>query len=318
MTDIILPPKKNIIMDATMLSSLMSCGRYHDLRYNNSFVSMKGKSNSLEVGTLIHKVLEVYYKLLIAGFPRNTAIGNAMIAGQLFISGCPHCADGTEAKPACKHEPGEYPGLQNTPEDNDGRNKVGWRWAMQTCDEYFTFYKNDSWIPLAAEQVKGEVLYEDDEIRVLWKAKFDLIVDTNQIGIVSTDHKTFKQRRDKTTLSNQFSGQCLLLKSRNVIVNKIGLQTSLKINERLTREVVSYSADRLIEWQSEILPYYAYKFVQYAESGYWPPDYTHCDTMYGPCAFKEVCEADRGMRSEVLRINFKIGPKWDPTNREEE
>jgi len=318
MTDIILPAKKNIIMDATLLSSLMSCGRYHDMRYNHNFISMKGKSNSLEVGTLIHKVLEVYYKHLIAGFPRSTAIGNAMIAGQLFITGCPYCADINEAKPACKHEPGEYPGMQNTPEDNDGRHKVGWRWAMQTCDQYFDFYKNDSWVPLAAEQVKGEVLYEDDEIRVLWKAKFDLIIDTNQIGICSLDHKTFKQRRDKTTLSNQFSGQCLLLKSRNVIVNKIGLQTSLKIAERLTREPVSFSADRLLEWQSEILPYYAYKYVQYAESGYWPPDYTHCDTMYGPCAFKEVCEADRNMRVEILRTNFKVGPKWDPSNKEDE
>lgn len=325
----IIVPKKNIIMDATTLSSLMSCARYHDIRFNHRLVPTKGKSNSLEVGSLIHKVLEVYYDHMIKGFQRTTAIGNALTAGRLFVIGCPHCTgfepvhymEGEHVcnekcilAPSCKHETDEYPGVENTPEQS-AKWDVGWQFALDTCQQYFDFYKNDSFIPLAAEQVKGDVIYEDDEIRILWKAKFDLIIDTNQIGIVSMDHKTFKQRRDKSTLSNQFIGQCVLLKARNVIVNKIGLQSTLKIDERLTREVVSLSGDRILEWQGEILPYYAYKYVQFTESGYWPPDYTHCDTMFGPCAYKQVCEADRGMREEVLQINYKLAPVWDPTNR---
>ena len=318
MTDIIKAPKKNVILDATVLSSLMSCGRYFDIRFNHRLVSMKGKSNSLEVGSLIHKVLEVFYKHQINGFPRQTAIGQGMAAGMLYVQGCPHCAH-FEAKqegdkPACNHEPDEYPGLTNTTENNEKWN-VGWKFALDTCEQYFKFYESDSFVPLAVEWVKGEVLYEDDEIRVLWKAKFDLTVDTNQIGIVSMDHKTFKQRRDKSTLNNQFIGHCLLLNSRNVIVNKIGLQTSLPINERLTREIISLSADRLDEWKNQILPYYAYKYIDYAESEYWPPDYTHCDTMFGPCPYKAVCESDRSMREEILRTDFQIAPVWDPTNR---
>jgi|GraSoiStandDraft_4_1057263.scaffolds.fasta_scaffold00110_60 hypothetical protein len=318
--DVIPAPKKNVIFDATIASSLMSCGRFHDLRFNHRLVSMKGKSNSLEVGSLIHKVLEIYYKHKIDGFPTSTAIGNALIAGQMYVTGCPHCAgyiSETGEKPKCGHEPDEYPGVTNTPEVSEGYT-TGWKFALDTCEQYFAFYKNDAFIPLSAEQVKGEIMYEDDEIRVLWKAKFDLIIDTNQIGIVSMDHKTFKQRRDKSTLSNQFMGQCMLLKSRNVIVNKIGLQKTLKIDERLTREVVSFSADRLLEWQGETLPYLAYKYIEYSESGYWPPDYTHCDNLYGACQYKEVCEADRGMREEILRVNFSKAPVWDPTNKEDE
>jgi hypothetical protein len=278
---------------------------------------MKGKSNSLEVGSLIHKVLEVYYDHMIKGFPRNTSISQGLTAGNLYIQGCPFCSSGDTDSPECKHEPAEYPGLQNTPELNEGWN-VGWKFALETCEQYFEMYKNDSFIPLAAESVKGEVIYEDDEIRVLWKAKFDLIIDTNQIGIVSVDHKTFKQRRNKSSLSNQFMGHCVLLKSRNVIVNKIGLQTTLKISERLTREVVSYSKDRLDEWQNETIPYEAYRLIQFMESGYWPPDYTHCDNLYGSCMFKPVCESDRGMRVEVLRAEFTKSPKWDPHNRDED
>lgn len=315
--DIIDAPKKNIIFDATTLSSLMSCGRYHDIRFNHRLVSMKGKSNSLEVGSLIHKVLEVFYKHQINGFPRTTSIGAGLAAGQLFIHGCQHCRDIMDENPKCGHEVGEYIGVQNTPEENKG-NVTGWKYALETCEQYFAFYKNDAFVPLSAENVKGDVLYEDDEIRVLWKAKFDLIIDTNDVGIISMDHKTFKQRRSKSSLSNQFLGQCLLLKSRRVLVNKIGLQTSLKLEERLTREVVNFSSDRLIEWQSEILPYYAYKYVQFSESGYWPPDYTHCDNMYGPCPYKEVCEADRGMREEVLQNSFQLSPVWDPKNKDDD
>ena len=319
----VLVPKKNVIMDATVLSSLMSCARYHDIRFNHRLVGMRGRSNSLEVGSLIHKVLEVFYQHQIKGFPRGVGIGNALAAGQLFILGCPHCASFVATDevptPTCKHDVDEYPGVSNTPEMSKG-SEVGWRFALETCEQYFNFYKNDAFIPLACEQVKGEIVYEDDEIRILWKAKFDLIIDTNNsdVGIVSLDHKTFKQRRDKSTLSNQFLGQCFLLKARNVIVNKIGLQSSLKIDERLTREVVSFSADRLHEWQSEILPYYAYKYIQFTESGYWPPDYTHCDNMFGPCAYKQVCEADRGMREEVLKKNYTVAPVWDPKNKGDE
>lgn len=316
--DIIAPTtKKYVILDATTLSSMMSCGRYYDLRFNHQLVAMKGRSNSIEVGSLIHKVLEVYYRHKIDGFPRTTAIGQAMIAGQLYVRGCPHCSGIvlTDVVPSCGHQPNEYPGLQNTPEQNEGWT-VGWRFALDTCEQYFEHYKNDPHVPKKVEHVLSGVIYEDDDLKIGWKSKLDLLVDTMEYGNTPMDHKTFKQTRDKTTLSNQFMGQCVLTNSRNMIVNKIGLQTTKKIEERLSREWIPYSADRLDEWKNEIVPYYTYRFLEYAESEYWPPDYTHCDTMYGPCVFKGVCESNRNMREEVLRNDFQVGPKWDPTNRE--
>jgi len=316
--DIIQAPKKNVIFDATILSSLMGCARFTDIRFNHRLVALKGKSNSLEVGSLIHKVFEVFYKHRIDGFPASVCIGNALTAGQLFVMGCPTCSNHVaDTPPSCGHDAEEYPGMQNTPEHSQ-RFTVGWRFALETCEAYFAHYKNDSWIPLAAEWVKGDVIYQDDEIRVMWKAKFDLTIDHEQLGIMSMDHKTFKQNRDKTTLSNQFSGHCVLLKARQVMVNKIGLQTTKKIPERLTRELVHFSAARIHEWQSEIVPYYAYKYIQFKESGYWPPNYTHCDNVFGACPYKQVCEGDPDMREEILRNNYQLAPVWDPRNKEVE
>lgn len=288
MTEILIP-KKNVILDSQVLSTLMSCARLTDFRFNYHFTSITGKSVSLEMGSIVHSFLENYYQNIINGVKKQDCIGFALIAAQEY-AGSNECQN-------------------SSPEDKS--------WALQTCEQYLDYYKNDYWTPLEVEVVKGEILYEDDEIRVMWKAKFDLISDTNQ-GIYPIDHKTMKQRRDTLTLNNQFIGQCILMKTRLMFVNKIGFQKSLKSEERFTRVSINYTLDRLIEWQSVILPYYAKLMLMYQESEYWPPNFTHCENKYGFCQFKEVCESDRGMREEILGNNYVVGPKWDVTNKKDE
>lgn len=280
----ILIPKQNIILDSQILSTLMSCARLTDFRFNYHFTQVSGKSKSLEMGSIVHTFLENYYKNLIQGMKKEMAEGHAFIAAKNYIQ--------TE--------------VVNTPEPDAD-------WALQTCQDYLTFYKNDFWTPLEVEVVKGKVLYEDDETRILWKAKFDLISDTNQ-GIFPIDHKTMSQRRDTLTLNNQFIGQCLLLETRRMYVNKIGFQKSLKPEEKFTRVTVNYTLDKLTEWQGTILPYYAKLMLMYQEGEYWPPNYTHCENKYGFCAFKEVCEADQNMREDIIRRDFVVGKAWDVTN----
>ena len=285
MTEILIT-KKNLVYDATMLSSLMSCPRFAEFRFDLNLVPIQGKSVSLEMGSIVHKILEVYYKHIIQHFPRTLALTNAMLEGERYAN------DSTEI-------------VNCTPEDK--------ALALKTAEEYFDFYKSDHWTPLEVEKVKGQLLYEDDEVRIIWKAKFDLVTDTNQ-GIYPVDHKTMKQRRDSLTLNNQFIGQCILLGTRTMFINKIGFQTSLKPSEKFTRVPINYSLDRLNEWRDEILPYYAKLHLMYAEAGYYPPNFTHCENKWGFCMYKDICEANRNMRSEIMNTEFKVGEPWDPSN----
>ncbi len=279
--EILSQPKKNIILDATMLSTIMSCGRLTDFRFNHHFQSLDGKSPSLEMGSIVHAYLEKYYQCIIDGVNKKDAHGYGITAAMIY---------GMSAEVA------------NTKDEDK-------KLALETCELYNEHYKNDLWTLLEVETVKKQVVYEDDEIRLMWSAKLDLIVDSNA-GIIPVDHKTMKQRRDSVSLNNQFLGQCLLMGTRFMVVNKIGFQKTLKPAERFTRATINYTANRMAEWQGTILPYWAKMMMMYDESGYWPPNWTHCENKYGFCAFKTVCESDENMREEVLGMHFKVGEPW--------
>jgi hypothetical protein len=281
-------PKKNVIIDSQIFSTFQGCARLCDFRFNHHLVSIYGKSKSLEMGSIVHVFMEYYYKAIIAGHFKSVAFEQGMEAASQYA---------------------KSPEVKNTALDDR-------QWALKTCEQYIAHYKNDHWVPLEIEKVKGRIIYEDDEIRVLWKSKFDMITDTNQ-GIYPVDHKTMSQRRDTLSLNNQFKGQCVVQGTRGIFINKIGFQTSLKPEEKFTRAMISYSRDQLIEWQSVTVPFYAKLMIAYAENGYWPPNYNHCENKYGFCQFKDVCKADRNMREEELRKSFIVGDKWDVTNVKE-
>lgn len=308
MTDILIK-KKNIALDATVLTSLMACARMTDFRYNKNLTPIGGKSNSLECGSLVHVILEYFNAGLIQNKSKNDAIQDGYEAGKLFVRGCKSC----KGQVCGEHKDNDWLGLTNTPLENEKVGSyqiIGSNYVFKTMEEYFDYYKNDSKTVIAAEETRRALIYEDDEMRVIWKAKFDEIDDMVN-GLISIDHKTMKQRKDTVSLNNQFIGQCVLLKSRNVLINKIGFQTSLKPHEKFIRSTMSYSADRLAEWVNEIVPFYANMLLAYTEAGNFPPNFTNCESKYGWCDFKEVCENDRGMREEVLKVNFKEGKSWD-------
>lgn len=292
----------NISMDSQVLSTLMSCPRLTDLRFNQNLTTPGPKSNSLEAGSLVHVILEHFAKSLIKGDTRAQAIDVGFSYGELYRKfGDTYLSD---CNPGC---------ALGIPDEAESSYEIGYKFVLSTMEEYFDFWKSDNFTIISAEEVRGEVIYEDSELRVIWKAKFDRIIDMEH-GFISMDHKTMKQRRDTISLNNQFIGQCRLLKARQVMVDKIGFQKTLKPKDKFTRTLVNYSMDRIAEWCNDIVPFYARMYKIYHESGYWPPNFTHCESKYGLCQMKSYCESDRNMREEVAKIEYVKGKIWDISN----
>lgn len=289
--------KRNVIWDSQVLSSWMACKRMCDFQHNLHFTPITGKGNALEIGSLAHVILQSYYESIRDGKSRSVAVADSFIEAEKYYKGDPT-------------NPKKYPGMANTPLDNtDKPKRIGFHYVIKTMQEYFLHYSNEHWVPIDIEKVKGEVIYEDEDIRVLWKVKYDLTVDTNQ-GIYPVDHKTMSQRRDTLSLNNQFMGQCVVARTNSMILNKIGWQSTLKPNEKFLRPMMNYSSDRLREWV-QLVGFYAKEYADFNEQKFFPPNFTHCDKFYG-CIFRHVCESDRGMREEELRKEFIVGEPWEP------
>jgi hypothetical protein len=177
-------------------------------------------------------------------------------------------------------------------------------------EQYFKRWEGNSWMPIASERVRGVVIYEDSEIRVLWKAKIDAEVDTFQIGVAVVDYKTMKQNRTTLSLNNQFRGQCLVTGTRTVFIDKIGWQQTLKPEEKFIRQPMSYSAEILAE-QIQTIGYYGKVLAQLKEQNYYPQRFTLCDKWNG-CIYRGVCEANPSDRQRVINEHFMVGESWDP------
>ena len=265
-------------MDSQIITTLQGCDRKADYRFNHQLIPINGKSRSLEKGSLVHEFLEAYYKAIKNGSNKAVAESMGHVAAERYIKE-----------------------MKNTPIEEAQE-------AIDTCHQYVKFRKNDAWAIIDVEAGKGEFVFEDDEIRVLYKVKYDLIVDTNQ-EVTSIDHKTMSRNGETLDLNNQFMGQCLLLKTSGMIVNKVGFQKSLKPEEKFVRVRMSYSKDRLAEFV-ELIGYYAKVLINNTEQDYWPPRFTACDKFFG-CEYKKVCSGDRNDRNRLLKEQFIVGEPWD-------
>jgi hypothetical protein len=75
------------------------------------------------------------------------------------------------------------------------------------------------------------LLYEDDDIRIYMTGKIDLRVNTKGYTNLPYDHKTFSRSSPVNQMSNQFKNYCTA-KSNYLIVNRIGLQKTLKPHDK--------------------------------------------------------------------------------------
>lgn len=285
---------KTLNIDSQTLNMIQMCARktQYSFLYN---LQPHEKEASLEKGDLMHKMLEVYYSMLLENGPDTSSpLWNELIVGAGVRPMGDPISKGIDA--------GLYfASMMSIPSEVSDE-------VMDQFKAYCEYYQHDEWHPIAVEEVGSKILYEDENLQIQYSFKIDLVAEKGRI-VAPFDHKTGSRRQEPSSLSNQFIGYCYALGTNTIIVNKIGFQKTLKPAERFQRYILTVDNDRIKEWEENSI-YWALQYVQYWRDEFFPMNLTSCD-KYAGCIFRKVCETDAANREWKLKRDFTTVAEWD-------
>jgi hypothetical protein len=298
--------KRVIVADSQILNTVMSCGRKVNLEFGLNLRPMK-KAEALEKGDLMHRMLHPYYYGRINNpEPHHYVLkddkGHEQPHPYAKFIGLQH----KELVDTCS-EIGKVASFDMDLEP-EYRNE-----CIKQFREYAFHFHGDGWLPKEVEQSFSRVLYEDDDLIILYEGIVDLVAD-GTLGRIAVDHKTASRREVPSDLSNQFMGYCWALDIPRLIINRIGFQKTVSANERFQRIVLSYPQGRIDEWQYWAV-YWLKVYDFYLQNDVWPPNFTSCD-KYSGCIFQQICTKIPEAREFAMQTKYKVVEPWSPHTRD--
>lgn len=269
-----------VAIDSQMLDTYQLC----EEKFNLSFVKLvapMSKADALEKGSMIHEMLKTYYTLWSIGTSFNERVSRAIEAGILKSA---------------------------TWVDDEMRESM-----IKTFRSYCEYYQNDTWIVKAVEKPFSKILYEseEEELRILYEGIIDLQVEVPKLETdCVVDHKTMARRTPANFMSNQFKGYAWATGASRVIINKIGLQKTLSIPERMTREPLFYPESIIEEWKRDTIEWVRQMLSSYGRD-VWKKNATSCD-KFGGCWLRDICMSEPKIRGFKIMRDFKEGREWNP------
>lgn len=281
--------KLSIVLDASMYDMFRLCEQRFDYRYNLNLIQRpsgfgKSTTSPLDKGNMIHAGCESYYESLRLGTDYSTAVGIAEISMRSSAA-------------------------VNDFDDDDIRI------VLDTMEEYFDYWRfEDQLLTInAVEQPFMYLLYEDEDIKIFMSGKIDILFSKDSYINAPMDHKSFSRSGPVNDMSNQFKNYCNFTKSNILMVNRIGLQKTLKPHEKFLRVPVSYDYLILEQWKVNVVKVCKY-YVSCAVNESWSMNETSCDKFNRKCDYLELC---RSSGAEAIRFkienNFVKTEPWDVT-----
>lgn len=294
-------PQEIIAIDSQILSSYQSCPKLYDYKFLQNLRTVT-ISESLEKGGLMHKLLEIAYPMKmkdsLLSLPNRDNFKELIAAGFKIPETINHSVIRNFAMSAAHY----YAAKMSLPEDEV--NSIS-----NHFKEYWDFYEQDTWNPLAVEEVGSKILYEDEELKIIWTFKVDMVAEQGNI-IAPFDHKTSKRRQEPHSVNNQFIGYCFGLNTNHIIINTIGFQKTLSPKERFNRFILTIDDDRIEEWRRNTV-FWIRKLRESHILNYFEMNLTSCDKYFG-CDFLSICESSPSGRLYKIERNFKVDEAWDP------
>jgi len=296
----ILKTKANISFSASGIDLFQLCEARYDMKENqNKVLPMIQKSKSLDLGTLAHEGLEVYFNGIKNGIHYNDRMQATLMKIRQVSSDPEH-----------------------SNADPDEVNKILTA-VEESCDLWRA--EDENLIVHAVETPFDYVLYEDDYVRIIISGKIDLLCDILPLGRnagypnIPFDHKTYGREFPTYRLSNQFTNYVIATDSNYLIVNKIGLQKSLKPVEKHKRIPLSFDPLIKQQWKENIINMILEQYLGCVTSGNWKMNFTSCYKFNRLCEYYEVCDSS-GPEAKAFKLenNYVEGKPWDKYKKEAE
>lgn len=274
-------PQTQIILDATMLDTFIMCPEKYRLRFMLNRVP-PDVAKPLDRGTMIHHGLEAYYKSLqkISDWDKAMqamieALDIAATESQLDIESISHIKD-------C---------------------------VIQSCNVHQA--ADMKFEILAVEEPFAYVLYEDDLIRIIMIGKIDLLVNDGFYERLPIDHKSYERDYPVHRKTNQFMNYVTACNSNFLLVNRVGMQTSIAPIKKHKRIPLSYDPIFLGQWKDNVIRW-CHFYLECVATNSFPLNDTSCDKFNRLCEYYQICDSS-GMEAKTfkLEMHYAIAPKWD-------
>lgn len=277
--------KEIIVFDSQRLTGIQHCAYRYDLVFNQNVAPVL-KEEPLESGDLMHKMLEAYYR----GANARHEVGKEIMIKACTTIGERHAAE-----------------LSLQTEEVDD--------CIRVFKEYVEFYWNEPHQTLAVEKVASRVIYEDEQVQFIYEGKMDWVVSLGNVSVMPADHKRYSRRWEILPLNNQFMGYCWLLNVSNMMVNRIGMQRTVKPEDKFLRPIMSYPVGVIDAWVKNTI-WWMWFYTECVRKGEWPQNFTSCDKYLKAngdmgCQFKGVCIQSPEHRLHTIKNLFVERDPWD-------
>jgi len=184
---------------------------------------------------------------------------------------------------------------------------------LQTFKDNILHHQYDGWTILSVEEPFTKLLYDSEDLMILYEGIVDLHIKEPKGEEAVVDHKTEARKSHPFELSNQFQGYQWAFNSK-IIVNKIGFQKTLPPEEKFRRLHFPYKDNLIDEWRSDLV-HHIRDAMRWHRENYFPRNRTSCD-KYSGCIFQRVCKEVPEMREYRLNQFYVQSEPWDVFTRD--
>lgn len=275
-------PKVNIILDATMLDTFLSCPAKYNYRFRKLKVTTT-KAKPLDRGSLVHMGEEGYWKGLATG--KNFDERIKLAVNEMHLASIDSDMDADEVSRTI---------------DVTIESMKHWR----NEDEEFRVK--------AVEEPFVYLLYEDDNICIYMMGKIDLLADFRNYSDLVMDHKSYERDFPLKRTANQFSNYVNAIGSNYLLVNRVGFQKSLTPPNKHKRIMLTYDPAFLEQWKNNVVSIIKNEYLRCTAENNWPMNFTSCDKFNRLCEYHDVCDTSGEANKEYkLNMHFADGEIWD-------